>query len=188
MASDEHDQTETPRKSGSPKRSDEARTKRSGDGRRRPVAPVEEPIPLFGGRLLLAGIFLLAMVVIPLSALGDLLEKKDPTIPSTTWNVGGTATIAVTIITADYNLLTCASDKEVDGLHCAFKSEREPWPRTPDQPIDDNKASVIQPLPHLARQQAHPDRRALGRTERRHAPAPRTAARRSQGEARPLRR
>jgi hypothetical protein len=145
MASHEHDQTETPRKSERPRRSDEPRTKRSGDGKRRPVAPVEEPIPVFGGRLLLAGIMLLAMVVIPLSALGDLLEKKDPTVPSATWNVGGTATIAVTVITADYNLLTCASEKEIDGLHCAFKSEREPWPRSPDQPLDDNKASIIQP-------------------------------------------
>jgi hypothetical protein len=145
MASDEHDESETPRKSDRPRRSEEPRTKRNGDGRRRPAAPVEEPIPVFGGRLLLAGIFLLAMVVIPLSALGDLIEKKDPTVPKSNWKVGDEATIAVTVITADYNLLTCSSEKEIDGLHCAFKSEREPWPRLPNQPIDDNKASIIQP-------------------------------------------
>jgi hypothetical protein len=141
MASDE---SENPRKSERPKRSDEARTKRTGETRRR-AAPVEESIPVFGGRLLLAGVFLLAMVVIPLSALGDLIEKKDPTIPKTNWKVGDEATVAVTVITADYNLLSCASSKELEGLHCAFKSEREPWPRVPGQPIDDNKASIIQP-------------------------------------------
>ncbi len=110
-------------------------------------APIEEePIPVFGGRLLLAGAMLLAMAVIPMSNIGSFIEPKDETIPGVNnWSVGQTATIAVTVITADYNRLACAADKEIDGSHCQFKAEKEIWPRAPDAPLDDNKATIIQP-------------------------------------------
>lgn len=144
MASDDQDAPPAPRKSQRPERESEPRAKRSGE-RRHGTAPIEEPIPVFGGRLLLAGFLLLAMVVIPLSALGDIIDKKPPTYRSSNWKVGSTATIGVSVITADYNLLGCVSDKEIEGYHCAYKGERETWPRSPDQPLDDNKANIIQP-------------------------------------------
>jgi hypothetical protein len=107
---------------------------------------IEEEIPVFGGRLLVAVGILFATVLIPMSSLGNLIEKKEPTAPSTgPWRTGETATIAVTVITADYNLLSCASEKEIDGFHCQYKGERDMWPRAPGAPLDDNKATIIQP-------------------------------------------
>jgi hypothetical protein len=148
MASDEtRDQDDTeqddeaepqprPRKERRP----EARAKE-----RRATPPEEEPIPVFGGRLLLAAALLAAMVVIPMSSIGNLLEPREEIAPTTKWAEGKTATVAITLITADYNKLACASDKEFEGTHCQYKSEKELWPREPNAPLDDNKADVIQP-------------------------------------------
>jgi hypothetical protein len=112
---------------------------------RRQAAPEEEPIPVFGGRLLIAAAMLAAMVVIPMSSIGSFLEPKEEIAPTSAWNVGQTATVAITLITADYNKLSCASDKEFDGAHCQYKTEKDLWPRAADAPLDDNKATVIQP-------------------------------------------
>jgi hypothetical protein len=108
--------------------------------------PVEEPPQVIGGRFLVAIAIVLGLTVIPMSSLGSLFEPKDPTIPkANTWEVGAKATVAITLITADYNKLACAHDKAFDGYHCAYKSENESWPRDPSAPLDDNKASIIQP-------------------------------------------
>jgi hypothetical protein len=112
---------------------------------RRHVAAEEEPIPVFGGRLLIAAVMLAAMVVIPMSSAGNLLEPKEEIAPPSAWAIGQTATVAITVITADYNKLTCASDKEFDGAHCQYKTEKELWPRQPDAPLEDNKRTVLQP-------------------------------------------
>jgi hypothetical protein len=116
----------------------------------------DEPTPVVSGRFLIAAGLVLAMVVIPLSQLGSFFEPKDPTVPlPSTWTVGSRATVAITLITADYNLLNCAHDKTYKApatpgekpieYHCAYKSESEPWPRDPTAPLDDNKRNVIQP-------------------------------------------
>jgi hypothetical protein len=106
----------------------------------------EEPTPVISGRFLTASVLVLGLTVIPMSNIGQLIEPKDPTIPKpNTWTVGSKASIAITLITADYNKLFCASDKEYQGYHCANKTENELWPRDPSKPLDDNKASVIQP-------------------------------------------
>ena len=61
------------------------------------------------------------------------------------WKVGGKSTLRITLVTADYAGLACSYDKEFAGKHCANKSETEAWPRDPNQPLEDNKANVIQP-------------------------------------------
>src|SRR5262245_35044663 len=78
----------------------------------RPFSPEEEPIFVFGGRLLIAVALLAAMVVIPMSSVGNLFEPKEEIAPTSAWSVGQTKTVAITLITADYNKLTCVSDKE----------------------------------------------------------------------------
>ena len=108
--------------------------------------PVEEPTPVISGRLLVAAAIIAALTLIPKSNLGALFEPKDPTVPKpNTWKVGGKATIALTLVTADFNKLACASESVFDGTHCAFKTETESFPREPGAPLDDNKATIIQP-------------------------------------------
>lgn len=107
---------------------------------------VEEPPQVIGGRFLVATGIVIALTVLPMSSLGSIFEPKDPTIPKpNTWEVGNKATVAITLITADYAKLGCAFDKEVAGYHCGWKSENETWPRVPGAPLDDNKATVVQP-------------------------------------------
>ena len=106
----------------------------------------EEPIPVIGGRFLVAAIILGALTVIPMSALGNLFEPAEP--PPTNvaaWQVGAKDTIRLTVVTADAASLTCASTQVFEGRHCAYKSESEPWPREAGAPLDDNKALTIQP-------------------------------------------
>ena len=114
--------------------------------RRKRQKPVEEPTPVISGRLLIAAAIILVLTLVPRSNLGALFEPKDPTVPKpNTWKVGGKATVALTLVTADYNKLACASESVFEGYHCAFKSENEPFPREPGAPLDDNKATIIQP-------------------------------------------
>lgn len=106
----------------------------------------DEPTPVIGGRFLLAALIIGALTVIPLSALGNLFEPAEPPPTDTNaWQPGATATIRLTVVTADAASLTCASTQSFEGKHCAYKSESEVWPREPGAPLDDNKANVIQP-------------------------------------------
>lgn len=103
---------------------------------------------MFAGRLLIGVVLLGLMWIIPMSKLGDLIEIKKETTPVTEasqWVPGSTGRVQITLITADYNLLMCASDQVIDGNHCAYKSETEIWSRQPGAPIDDNKRDIIQP-------------------------------------------
>jgi hypothetical protein len=61
------------------------------------------------------------------------------------WQIGKTAKVHVTLITADYNKLSCYSDKAFEGHHCQFETETQAFRRDPDEPLDDNKKSLIQP-------------------------------------------
>jgi hypothetical protein len=125
---------------------DEDREERRERRRKRRREPVEEPTPVIGGRLLILGAALIGVAIIPGSKLGSLIEPKDPVDTSAiNWKVGGKATVGITLITADYNKLACASDQVIEGFHCAFKSETESFPRDPGAPLDDNKAKLIQP-------------------------------------------
>ncbi len=112
---------------------------------RRP-ADEEEPTPVIAGRYLGAAAILGLTVLIPASPLGGMFEPHDPPgTDTTTWVAGAKSKIILTLVTADAAALTCASTQEFEGKHCAYKSESEPWPRDPKAPLDDNKATIIQP-------------------------------------------
>ncbi|MEZ4227313.1 MAG: hypothetical protein R3B13_40625 [Polyangiaceae bacterium] len=104
-------------------------------------------IPVASGWFWFAAAMVGAMVVIPFSPIGNWIAPKPPENHNTaTWQVGSTGKVRVTLITADFGLLSCAAESEVDGTHCLNKSETEAWPADPSQPLDDNKANVIQPF------------------------------------------
>lgn len=113
---------------------------------RRAKRPVAEETPVIAGRFLTAAALIGAITLLPMSCLGQQLEPKEPPASKVSeWKVGGKSTLRITLVTADYAGLACASDKEFAGKHCANKTESEPWPRDPNAPLDDNKANVIQP-------------------------------------------
>ncbi len=109
-------------------------------------APVVEETPVISGRFLTAAGIIGALTILPMSPIGATLEPKEPPRSAVSeWKVGGKSTLRITLVTADYAGLACASDKEFEGKHCANKSESEAWPRDPSAPLDDNKANIIQP-------------------------------------------
>jgi hypothetical protein len=108
--------------------------------------PVIEETPVIGGRFLIAAAIIGGLTLLPMSCLGQKLEPKDPPVSKVDeWKVGGKSTLRITLVTADYAGLACSYEKEFAGKHCANKSETEAWPRDPNQPLEDNKANVIQP-------------------------------------------
>jgi hypothetical protein len=86
------------------------------------------------------------MVIIPFSPIANLITPAEPTgTDMSTWQVGNTGKLKVTLITADSKLLFCAADKVIDGAHCGYKTETDAWPADPSAPADDNDINVIQP-------------------------------------------
>jgi hypothetical protein len=73
-----------------------------------------------------------------------LLFPAEPK-PAVTWTVGSEANVELTLITADFQRLNCASDATVDGYRCDFQANKRRWPRLASDPVDDNKETVIQP-------------------------------------------
>jgi hypothetical protein len=105
-----------------------------------------EPIPVISGRFWIAALATVLLGYVPFSPINEKLKPPEP-VPEKTeaWHQGGTVRIGVTLITADYDRLACAHDKKVGEGHCENKTESEPWPREAGEPLDDNKANVIQP-------------------------------------------
>jgi hypothetical protein len=117
--------------------------KKKSAARRRPP----EPVPVFSGRLLIAAAILAVMLIVPFTFSRFVpQEAAPPTTDVRDWQVGNTANVRITLITADFNLLGCAAPQALEGKHCANKSESEPWPSDPSAPLDDNKANIIQPF------------------------------------------
>src|SRR6187551_1916600 len=89
----------------------------------------DEEEPVLSGRMVTALAFALAMSVIPVSGLGQYIEKTAPeTAARALWKVGQTANIHLTVVTADYNHLACAMKDKHDQDHCEFKNDREKFP------------------------------------------------------------
>lgn len=61
------------------------------------------------------------------------------------WRVGAKSRVRLTVITMDYERLTCASDKVFGEERCEYQSETKPFPRQPGEPLDDSKRHIIQP-------------------------------------------
>lgn len=113
--------------------------------RRRRQAPIEYE-PIFSGRLVTATALCAAMVFIPLSPLGRLIAKESPRSQAReAWQVGTEGNVHITVVTADFTKLACADERELEGMHCAFKDEKEPFPRAEGAPYDDNKKTELQP-------------------------------------------
>src|SRR5690606_876374 len=127
--------------SGSKPRADRPRK-----GHRKKRAAVEESPPVLSGRLMIATIILAAMAMIRFMGIGRALEPDSP-VPTDTgaWEVGKSATVHVTLITADYNKLSCYSKQTFKGHHCQFETETQAFRRDPNAPIDDNKKTLVQP-------------------------------------------
>lgn len=125
--------------------SSEARPVKQRSPKRRP--PVEdEETPVIGGRFLIALALVGATTIVPLSKLGELFEPSGPEPTNMeSWSVGSLQTVRITLVTADFNLLACASEQSFGGAHCAFKTPNEPWPRDSNKPHDDNKLDIVQP-------------------------------------------
>ena len=57
------------------------------------------------------------------------------------WHLGGTKMIEVTLIGEDKKNLACASDREFEGIHCAFHSSGQPWGPGPE-----HDSNTLQPF------------------------------------------
>jgi len=87
---------------------------------------VAEPAPVASGWFWFAAATVAAMVVIPFSPISNWIAPKAPeNHVITEWKVGNTSKVRVTLITADFGLLSCAAETEADGSHCASKSEAQ---------------------------------------------------------------
>lgn len=114
--------------------------------KRRPPPVDDEETPVVGGRFLIALALVGITTIVPMSKLGELIEPRGPEPTNMeAWSVGAVHTVRITLVTADFNLLACASEQSFDGIHCAYKTTNEPWPRDPSKPHDDNKLDIIQP-------------------------------------------
>jgi hypothetical protein len=88
-----------------------------------------------------------AMIVIPFSPIANWISPPErDTTDTTNWAVGQVGKAKVTLITADYELLGCASEANAEGAHCVNKTDTEVWPKDPGQPLDDNGVNLIQPF------------------------------------------
>jgi hypothetical protein len=111
------------------------------------------PVPALGGRLFVA----IALVLVMAGLNSPLAERPADTLMKwmkieetqptdmTRWQPGQVYDISITLVTADYEKLACAYDKEVGGAHCEYKTETEAWPKDPKAPVDSNNKDVIQP-------------------------------------------
>ncbi len=136
---------ETGKKASKPKSQRPEQQVRSSTPYRRPVRQ-PDPTPVVGGRFLAVAAMLGAVIVLPESGVGRLLEPKPEFSETQKWTPGSTTHVGLTLITADSNLLSCVQETAVDGAHCAYKSETEVWPRDPSAPLDDNGKDTIQPF------------------------------------------
>jgi len=80
----------------------------------------------------------------PNAIIDRTLHPKQPK-PVATWAVGSEADVELTLITADAKRLSCAHDKPVGDVHCAFTANKSRVRRAPNEPLDDNDEQVIQP-------------------------------------------
>lgn len=110
--------------------------------------PMDDENSVIGGRFLIAGGLMLAAAVLPHSKLGEMMEPPEPEATHVeSFAVGSKSTVRITLVTADYNLLACASEQAFDGVHCAYKTPTDAWPREPNEGNDDanNKLNIVQP-------------------------------------------
>ena len=103
---------------------------------------------LIGGRFVIALLLLGGIALVSWQWLNAWLDRTlhpRPRKAAATWATGAEADVEITLITADAKRLACASDTEIEGVHCGYGASKRPWRRTPNAPFDDNDVNVIQP-------------------------------------------
>ena len=123
--------------------------------RRRPRRLVDERQDPISGRLLVAVGIVVTMGFVPFCnpVAQALAPKGPPDVNVAGWAVGNTVRVPITLVTADYNLLACASEQTFDSpdqdtfgpVHCEYKDEQEKWVSAPTAPVEDSHANTIQP-------------------------------------------
>jgi hypothetical protein len=112
--------------------------------KRRPRQDDNEPIVPLGGRLFNAAFAGFAMLaVFPLRAIVPSPEPAKTDMSA--WRVGGHTKVRLTVITKDYERLTCASTQTFGDEHCEYQAPSQLFPKAPGDPVDDSKAHTIQP-------------------------------------------
>ena len=147
-ADDDDESADSKSSESVPQPKDRPRRRAEGPSRARRRRQEEEEPAVVSGRFLIAVGAILAATLIPSSKLGELLEPAEPEATHVEqFAVGARQTLRITLVTADYNLLGCAAEQSFEGVHCAFKSVTETWPRDPKDPPDDhnNKLNIVQP-------------------------------------------
>jgi len=112
--------------------------------KRRPRRDEPEPIVPLGGRLFNAAIAAMAMLAV--FPLGSVVQSPEPTpTDMSAWHVGGHTKVRLTVITMDYERLTCSTEAVFGEEHCEYKSETALFPREPGAALDDSKLHTVQP-------------------------------------------
>ncbi len=98
-------------------------------------------------RLFWAVVAMAVMAFVPfIQPLNEILRPKKAKVTFVgALTKGAPAEVTVSVVTADYPALTCASPQSFDGLRCELKDPKTPWPRDASAPPDDNRRTVIQP-------------------------------------------
>lgn len=73
-----------------------------------------------------------------------LLPKEQAPDP-TTWTEGKTASVRLALKTQDAERNSCASGRTVGELRCDFDANKKRVSRRPDEPLDDNLRTSLQP-------------------------------------------
>lgn len=103
-------------------------------------------LELTGGRLLIAAGVIGLLILTRCDPFVTIFRAKQAPPPNfEVFDQGASGEVSVTLITADYGRLACASDRELDGHRCEYRTEKDRWPPPAGAPADDNKANVIQP-------------------------------------------
>jgi hypothetical protein len=125
---------------------DKAGARSKAGGQKKGAAKPAESDSVWSGRLMTAIVLLLALVLVPVSYLGKLITKQSPeSAPREQWKVGKTATVHITVTTADYDKLACADPRPLGPDRCGYVDERTRAPRPEGAPLDDNKKHELQP-------------------------------------------
>jgi len=115
----------------------------------RAAAPATPPLELIDRKMWWLIILFFGTALFSFGEFNNYVERNFvPAPPTMNYNLetGASTTLDLTVVTGDMKRLTCASDKDLDGVHCAFVADKHKlWPRTPDAPIDNNFKEVLQP-------------------------------------------
>lgn len=119
-----------------------------------PAKPPEEPVVLFDTKMVWLVAFLGGIAMLANDGFNGYVRKNfiraEPEIQYDL-EPGATTQLDLTVVTGDMARLTCASDKEFEGTHCALHADKKmPFQRPEGEPIDNDLQNVIQPYRTLA--------------------------------------